>query len=94
MQTDSKGEKGDRLGCTKLWLGGRSLGRRSVALVSAFVLSCSASLFAAHESSGVTITDLLGRTTIASFSISPDGNNVAFLGVRALPLKNQYDVTL
>ena len=94
MCTDSKGEKRDRLGCAKLWLARRSLNHRSIALVSAFVVSCSASVFAAHESSGVTIADLLGRTTIASFSISPDGNSVAFLGVRALPLKNQYDVTL
>ena len=62
------------------------------ALAAAFALPLA--MFASDESRGVTVADLLGRTTIASFSISPNGHQVAFLGVRALPREDRYEVSL
>src|SRR6266851_4990506 len=44
--------------------------------------------------SGVTVDDLVGRTQISSWSVSPDGNYVAFLTAKALPRLNLYEITL
>ncbi len=57
-----------------------------------FVLVVSA--FAADQSATVTVDDVVSRTLIRSFSISPDGHEVAFLTTKAIPRQNIYEVTL
>ena len=42
----------------------------------------------------VTIDDLVTRTIIPSFSLSPDGQSVAFLTVKGNPWKDDYEVEL
>jgi hypothetical protein len=49
---------------------------------------------AASSARGVTVDDLVCRTLVASFSISPDGKMVTFLTLQADPRQDQYVVTL
>ena len=51
-------------------------------------------VFSGTVSDGVTIDDLLGRTLIRSFSLSPDGNHVAFLTTQAVCRRDVYRVGL
>ena len=50
--------------------------------------------FSANAPGGVTVDDVLGRTLIRSFSLSPDGNHVAFLTTQALCRQDVYRVRL
>jgi hypothetical protein len=43
---------------------------------------------------GVTVDDLVGRTFLHSWTLSPDGKYVAFLAVKAVPRENAYQITL
>jgi len=43
---------------------------------------------------GVTVDDIETITEVRSWSVSPDGNHVAFLTVKAVPHEGQYELTL
>ena len=75
----------DGVAAASRWFGGVAL---------AILLALPLAGFASGLSDGVTVDDLLGRTMIRSFSLSPDGKKVAFLAIKAIPRKDVYDVRL
>lgn len=58
------------------------------------VLLFSPAAFAGNPPRGITVDDLLSRTVIRSFSLSPDGSRVAFLTTKAIPRDDVYRVRL
>jgi dipeptidyl aminopeptidase/acylaminoacyl peptidase len=60
-------------------------------------LMCACVLASAHafgEGFGVSVKDIVTRTRIPSFSISPDGERVAFVTIKADTRKDDYEITL
>src|SRR6266446_4956626 len=63
----------------------------SIAVILAAMCACTS---VGSATNGVTVDDLVGRTVISSWSVSPDGSYVAFLTAKALPRLNIYEITL
>jgi hypothetical protein len=60
-------------------------------------LMCACVLASAHAFGGgssVPVEDIVARTLIPSFSISPDGERVAFVTLKADPRNDDYEITL
>lgn len=65
-----------------------------VALLILWIVAKCGTAGAAIAPRGITVDDIVSRTLITSFSISPDGRHVAFLTLRALPRRNVYQARL
>ena len=70
------------------------VGRLFRSVLLAILIVWPASMFAATVPDGVTVDDLLARTLIRSFSLSPDGNHVAILTTQAICRRDVYRVRL
>lgn len=64
--------------------------------VAAFfiLLAIPGCIFVSDSAAGVTVDDLVGRTVIDSWSVSPNGKEVAFLTIKAIARQNIYEITL
>src|SRR6266446_1694217 len=65
---------------------------RQAASTAIILVAICVSTSVGSAASGVTIDDLVGRTTISSWSVSPDGSYVAFLTSKGLPRLNVYEM--
>src|SRR5258708_3268502 len=65
-------------------------------ILSAALVLLGLPLFSRADESpiGVTVDDLVERTFLDSWTVSPDGNYVAFLAVQPVPRGNLYQITL
>jgi len=72
----------------------RRSNRFAVAVIIFLFVTFRLLAFALTSTDEVTVDDLLGRTVIRSFSLSPDGSRVAFLTTNALPRADAYRVRL
>jgi dipeptidyl aminopeptidase/acylaminoacyl peptidase len=62
--------------------------------VVAILVTVSSNAMASFDQQGVTVDDLAMRVRIRPINVSPDGNQVAFLAVKGIPLRDRYEVTL
>jgi len=67
---------------------------KSCGRVALFCIAASIGLGAEEVHRSVTVDDLVARVQIPLVCLSPDGRNVAYLTIRALPLENVYEAEI
>src|SRR5947209_7339230 len=75
-------------------LRGRHSGLWKALGLIAILCSVTSTVIASYGQDGVTVDDLATKTRIRPINVSPDGNHVAFLAVKGIPLRDRYEVTL